>query len=141
MSSSPSVLSQNSASGENLQGVCTASGKNVPSIISPGKGQALQEEEFKTLCEKLLLLPWSIPDLERHTSFFNLDLSNCSSHFWVHAGSLAPAPHKCKVRHQEDSQFDTGELGHLEQHTHKLSLRPGTCASRGQETLVIGYVL
>lgn len=129
MSSSPSVLHQNSASGEDLQGFCTVSGKNVPGVLSPGEGHALQKEDFKILCEELFLLTWSIPDLDRHFSFLDLDLTNCSSHFWVHAESLAPNPHRCRTNHQEGLLFVTEELNHSEQYTHKLSHRPGICAS------------
>lgn len=65
---------------------------------------------------------------EKHTSsFLGLDQSDHSSHFWVHAGSLAPDPHRFKVSHQEESLFIPGEL---EQHIHELSPRPGICANR-----------
>jgi len=98
-------------------------------MSGPGEGQALQEEKFKILCEELSLLTSSIPDLDRHTSLSNLELSNSSSRFRVHAEPLAPDPHRCRVSPQEVLLFATGELGNSEQHTHKLPHRPGICAS------------
>lgn len=40
-------------------------GKYVPGKLNPGEGHALKNKGFQILCEVLLLLSWSIPDLDR----------------------------------------------------------------------------
>lgn len=76
-------------------------GKYVSGILNPGEGQALQKEALKILCEVLLLLTWSIPCLDRHSSFSDLDLSDCSSFLWIPVGLSIPDLHRCRANHQE----------------------------------------
>lgn len=105
-------------------------GKYVPGKLNPGEGHALKNKGFQILCEVLLLLSWSIPDLDRHSSFSDLDLSNCFSLFWIPAGSSsAPDLHRYRANHQEALLFVTGQLDHSEQHTNKLLHRQEICAS------------
>lgn len=105
-------------------------GKYVPGILNPGIGHglALHKEAFKILCEVLLLLTWSIPRLNRHSSFSDLDLSDCSSLFWIHAEPSTPNLHICRANHQEVLLLVTA-LDHSKQYTHKLLHRQGICAS------------
>lgn len=103
-------------------------GKYVPGILNLGEGQALQKEAFKTLCEVLLLLTWSIPDLDRHQQVLrSRSIKLHSSLFWIPAGSSTPS--QMQANHQEVLLLVTGQLEHSEQYTHKSLHRQGICAS------------
>lgn len=84
---------------------------------------ALSQEEFEIVWEELLLLTSSISNLDRHTNFLDLPLSNCSFNFLVPTGSLVLDPHKHSVS-------CTGELGLSGQRTRKLPHRPRICAGQ-----------
>lgn len=104
-------------------------GKYVLGILKSWRRTGFTKGSVQDTLRVVLLLTWSIPDLDRHSSFSDLELSKCSSLFWIPAGSSTPDLYRCRANHQEGLLPVTGQLDYSEQYTHKSLYRQGICAS------------